>query len=219
MTLNLFAPPTTNWLTEAPRRAFETRGAYEAAIRDTRSDALGAARSMAGTGSGAAGSRAALQAVAPAVADLRRQQVIASEAEGRRIRAEMLAEQQRSSDFMNNLFGGLAGIAGQTMVPLIGGLGSGGTPNGGASPGPAMTSAPRPVAPAAAASPAAPAATPAPVSTAAPTAAGPVDPFSDFEERRRRASLGSLFGAAAPAVGMANPLAGLGVGMAGRLFG
>lgn len=244
MTLNLFAPPTTNWTVEAPRRMAETRGMYEAAIRDTRGDALGAARSMAGTGSGAAASRTALQAVAPAVADLRRQQILASQAMGNRLRAEQLAERERSSDFMNNLFGGISGIAGQMMVPLIGGLGSGGNPTSSAA-GPVMSSAmaPRPMPMAGAP----PAAVSAPAATAAPagmapsptagtlvdpatghiasdrmihTAAAPaaLDPFAE-EERRRRGSLGSLFGTAAPIAGMVNPLAGLGVGMAGRLFG
>lgn len=262
MTLNLFAPPTTNWTVEAPRRMAETRGMYEAAIRDTRGDALGAARSMAGTGSGAAASRTALQAVAPAVADLRRQQILASQAMGNRLRAEQLAERERSSDFMNNLFGGISGIAGQMMVPLISAFGMGGSPSVNGMPSGVAPPGGPPSPFAAGMAPGLPdnstvpetfgsgmgggswpldasgrmpgevgdtglrlpssgapaASSPAP----APPTGGPVsmiDPFAEDERRRRGGSLGSLFGTAAPMVGMANPLAGAGLGVAGRLFG
>lgn len=234
MPLSIFAPPSTDWLTESRRRLGTTRASYSNAINDTRRDALGLARATAGVGSGAAASRAAMQAAAPAIADLRTAEVGAMEATRARIAAEQMAERERQQDFMNNLFGGLAGVAGQMMVPLIGGLGSGGRP----AESPGGMSAPPPVASAAPASlmaagrnPATPAhigTMPRDPSTAAamPGASVPADPGpipADMaaleEERRRRAGLAGLFGTAATAAGAANPLAGLGVGLAGRLFG
>lgn len=215
MPLSIFAPPSTDWLTESRRRLGTTRAAYSNAINDTRRDALGLARATAGVGSGAAASRAAMQAAAPAIADLRTAEVGAMEATRARIAAEQMAERERQANFMNDLFGGLTGVAGQMMVPLISGLGSGGRPA--ASPG-GMSA---PAGPAAPSMPATPPSGPSAAAAAPVASPGTMSPdaMALEEERRRRAGMAGLFGTAATAAGAVNPLAGLGVGLAGRLFG
>lgn len=216
MPLSIFAPPSTDWLTESRRRLGTTRASYSNAINDTRRDALGLARATAGVGSGAAASRAAMQAAAPAIADLRTAEVGAMEATRARIAAEQMAERERQANFMNDLFGGLTGVAGQMMVPLISGLGSGG---GRPAASPGGTSAP--AGPAAPSMPATPPSDPSAAAAAPVASPGTMSPdaMALEEERRRRAGMAGLFGTAATAAGAVNPLAGLGVGLAGRLFG
>jgi hypothetical protein len=216
MAFSLFAPPSTNWSVAGPERIGQARGGFERAIDATRRDAMTAARGVAGPGGGAAAARAATQAVAPELARLRAGQANAEVAEGRRIGAERVAEEAARGNFMNNLFGGLAGIAGQMGVPMLAGLGGG----GGAAPVPSSAAAMAP------GPPTVPGATVDPAMPAAPAVAATaplVGPDGMTEEERRRrmmggSGLGELANAAAPFAGMVNPLFGLGLGAAGRLF-
>lgn len=214
MPFSIFGPPTTDWTAESRRRLGTTAAGYENAIRNTRRDALGLARSTAGVGSGAAGSRAAMQALAPAVADMRVSQAAAMEETRARLAEEQRLERERQADFANNLFGGLTGVAGQVLVPLIGGLGGGGSPAS----TPTGTSTPART----------PASTPTPTATAStPASTGPFAlgsstlPEEETEEERRRreaAGLGGVLRTAAPFAGMANPFAGLALNAAGGFF-
>lgn len=134
MTLSLFGPPTTNWLTERRRREGEALGPYDRAINMTARDVSTAARGAAAPGGGAAAARDASQAMAPEIARLRASQANALGAANASVERDIRAEMAAQRDFGNQLFGGLAGIAGQALVPLISGLGSGGQPAGGSAP-------------------------------------------------------------------------------------
>ena len=132
MPLSLFGPPTTNWLTEGRRRRAEATGPYDRAIAATRRDVETAARGASvGGGLAAADRRRVTQAVAPEVSRLRASQANALGAADASIRADIRAEEDARRNFGNQLFGGLAGIAGQALVPMISGLGGGGRPAGG----------------------------------------------------------------------------------------
>lgn len=219
MPFSIFGPPTTDWTAESRRRLGTTSAGYENAIRNTRRDALGLARSTSGVGSGAAASRAAMQALTPAIADMRTSQAAAMEETRARLDEERRLERERQADFANNLFGGLSGVAGQMLVPLIGGLGGGGapasTPGGMSAPARPMASTPTPVATAVT-----PAAT-GPFSTASGAPEPAAMPVEETEEERRRreaAGFGSVLRGAAPFAGMANPFAGLALNAAGGFF-
>lgn len=217
MAFSLFAPPTTNWNTERRRREAEAAGPYNRAAELTRRDAETAARGVALPGRGAAASRDMTQAVAPEIARMRAEQANAVGEVAGGVRRDMRAEIDGQNTFMNNLLGGLAGIAGQVGVPLISGMGG---PGAGPQP-------PSPMMGAEAAATGAP-----PMADPHGYANGGLYPLSEEErlrreeERRRREAaaaggggLGGMMGAAAPIAGMANPLAGLALGAGSRLFG
>lgn len=224
MAFSLFAPPTTNWNTERRRREAEAAGPYNRAAELTRRDAETAARGVALPGRGAAASRDMTQAVAPEIARMRAEQANAVGEVAGGVRRDMRAEIAGQNEFMNNLLGGLAGIAGQVGVPLISGMGG---PGAGPQPG----APPPPMAGAEAAAMGVPPVAPG-MAMADPHgyASGGLYPLSEEErlrreeERRRREAaggggLGGMMGAAAPIAGMANPLAGLALGAGSRLFG
>lgn len=225
MAFSLFAPPTTNWNTERRRREAEAAGPYNRAAELTRRDAETAARGVALPGRGAAAARDMTQAVAPEIARIRAEQANAVGEVAGGVRRDMRAEIDQQNTFMNNLLGGLAGIAGQVGVPLISGMGG---PGAGPQP-------PSPMMGAEAAATGAPPMAPgmAPMADPHGYANGGLYPLSEEErmrreeERRRREAaaagggggLGGMMGAAAPIAGMANPLAGLALGAGSRLFG
>lgn len=122
MAFYLIPHASTDWVREAARREGESNGGFERAIARTTRDVNTAARSAAGTGYNAASARDAAQALAPEVSRLRSDQ--ATELNNVRAgwRADQQAEANRSNEFMNNLLGGLAGMAGQMMVPAIGAM-------------------------------------------------------------------------------------------------
>lgn len=237
MPLNLFAPPTTNWLEDRNRGQAGIAARYANARRDMRMDALGAARASAGIGSGNATRRAALQALAPESARLVGAAREAAHAEEMDRARRQFEERERGRTWLNDLVGGIAGIGSQMMVPLISGLGSGGAPAGGPPAVPAPTGVSAPTAPAAASSGLMAAgrnpATPAhigtmprdPATAASMPGATPVPGTPEYEEWMRRmrggagGGFGSLLGAAAPVAGLFNPAAGAALGGAGRLFG
>jgi hypothetical protein len=218
MTLSLFGPPTTNWLTERRRREGEALGPYDRAISMTARDVSTAARGAAAPGGGAAAARDASQAIAPEIARLRASQANALGAANASVERDIRAEMAAQRDFGNRLFGGLAGIAGQALVPLISGLGSGGQPAGGSAPAAggglgSMLGAAAPIATAinpgvglgmgaasslfGGAGPTAPtAAAPAAVGTAMVPGAGGLTP--EEEERRRREAAAAAMGGSSP---------------------
>jgi hypothetical protein len=158
-----------------------------------------------------------MQALAPAIADMRTAQAAAMEDTRARLDEERRLERERQADFANNLFGGLTGVAGQVLVPLIGGLGGGGspasTPTGVSAPPRAMASTPTPAATAVTPAAAGPFATPS-----GGPAAPPVEETEEERRRREAASFGGVLRGAAPLAGLANPFAGLALNAAGGFF-